>query len=158
MKKGLGLYSSHTALLRIGRAGRMVAERRDPRMVSASGKTCADAAQCGISHRMEHHLPLHGPLRRTGSDLRLAPAPESYDAMVRTAGIQRAVEHPLLRMPKPPAGNDRHRAARHSRRRLHCAERENPGRSGVALRSVPLLDTLRHLSQRRHPRGQRHGL
>ncbi|MFQ7387904.1 MAG: TspO/MBR family protein [Alistipes sp.] len=24
-------------------------------------------------------------------------------------------------------------AARHSRRRLHCAERENPGRSGVAL-------------------------
>lgn len=83
-EKGLGLYSSHTALLRIGRAGRMVAERRDPRMVSASGKTCADAAQCGISHRMEHHLPLHGPLRRTGSDLRLAPAPESYDAMVRT--------------------------------------------------------------------------
>ena len=78
----------------------MVAERRDPRMVSASGKTCADAAQCGISHRMEHHLPLHGPLRRTGSDLRLALAPEDYGAMVRTAGIQRAVEHPLLRMPK----------------------------------------------------------
>ena len=113
----------------------MVAERRDPRMVSASGKTCADAAQCGISHRMEHHLPLHGPLRRTGSDLRLALAPEGYGAMVRTAGIQRAVEHPLLRMPKPPAGNDRHRAARHSRRRLHCAERENPGRRGSSFRT-----------------------